>query len=412
MIDGGLMSKIGRNDPCPCGSGKKYKNCCLKRERAMKQAEIMEERARRGYRDRFWKRFGEASYREKISIFHGYLGGSSAAADAVFDMLSTLLEEARERQDYTGFAELVESLKTRQPEIYDKHASFYSWFLIENMALQGDFRSLPGALETFAQNPEDIDEFFRVIEILMYHSRTEHLIEVMRKAYPKVMRSQEIIPPGKDEFASLLGWFIIFESLENDADLDEFSRDVSEYWGVDKAYLEGLVERLRGGLSGNWRWGDFVKGHKKREEVEGKILDLTLEFMGWLRGRSMSHPRALLARTALVEYLLDEEHYSKVKKGGLLLLPLRAPLDQHLANYLNFLNNLPYRVASLMEALPGYYGYLLQRGLIDGEEFKREVEAMKPLRDDVLKYFGSSGMEKGIPPAIEGAWREFEAEVR
>lgn len=23
-------SKTGRNDPCPCGSGKKYKNCCLK----------------------------------------------------------------------------------------------------------------------------------------------------------------------------------------------------------------------------------------------------------------------------------------------------------------------------------------------------------------------------------------------
>ena len=22
--------KIGRNDPCPCGSGKKYKHCCLK----------------------------------------------------------------------------------------------------------------------------------------------------------------------------------------------------------------------------------------------------------------------------------------------------------------------------------------------------------------------------------------------
>jgi uncharacterized protein YecA (UPF0149 family) len=22
--------KIGRNDPCPCGSGKKYKQCCGK----------------------------------------------------------------------------------------------------------------------------------------------------------------------------------------------------------------------------------------------------------------------------------------------------------------------------------------------------------------------------------------------
>ena len=25
-------AKVGRNDPCPCGSGKKYKNCCGKAE--------------------------------------------------------------------------------------------------------------------------------------------------------------------------------------------------------------------------------------------------------------------------------------------------------------------------------------------------------------------------------------------
>ena len=24
--------KVGRNDPCPCGSGKKYKNCCGKEQ--------------------------------------------------------------------------------------------------------------------------------------------------------------------------------------------------------------------------------------------------------------------------------------------------------------------------------------------------------------------------------------------
>ena len=23
--------KVSRNDPCPCGSGKKYKNCCLQK---------------------------------------------------------------------------------------------------------------------------------------------------------------------------------------------------------------------------------------------------------------------------------------------------------------------------------------------------------------------------------------------
>lgn len=24
-----VQPKVGRNDPCPCGSGKKYKKCCL-----------------------------------------------------------------------------------------------------------------------------------------------------------------------------------------------------------------------------------------------------------------------------------------------------------------------------------------------------------------------------------------------
>ena len=27
------MPRVGRNDPCPCGSGKKYKNCCMRQDR-------------------------------------------------------------------------------------------------------------------------------------------------------------------------------------------------------------------------------------------------------------------------------------------------------------------------------------------------------------------------------------------
>jgi len=29
-----MMSKLGRNDPCPCGSAKKYKRCCLPKHEA------------------------------------------------------------------------------------------------------------------------------------------------------------------------------------------------------------------------------------------------------------------------------------------------------------------------------------------------------------------------------------------
>src|SRR6266446_4344577 len=29
-----VPQNVGRNDPCPCGSGKKYKKCCLPRDEA------------------------------------------------------------------------------------------------------------------------------------------------------------------------------------------------------------------------------------------------------------------------------------------------------------------------------------------------------------------------------------------
>ena len=34
------MPKIGRNSPCPCGSGKKYKRCCETKEAQMRMASL------------------------------------------------------------------------------------------------------------------------------------------------------------------------------------------------------------------------------------------------------------------------------------------------------------------------------------------------------------------------------------
>lgn len=39
-----IMTKIGRNDACPCGSGKKYKRCCLVVAEAQASQECEKER--------------------------------------------------------------------------------------------------------------------------------------------------------------------------------------------------------------------------------------------------------------------------------------------------------------------------------------------------------------------------------
>ncbi|MBI5194095.1 MAG: SEC-C domain-containing protein [Nitrospirae bacterium] len=38
------MAKIGRNEPCPCGSGKKYKKCCLEKEKAKQSLSSFQKR--------------------------------------------------------------------------------------------------------------------------------------------------------------------------------------------------------------------------------------------------------------------------------------------------------------------------------------------------------------------------------
>ena len=35
------MAKVGRNEPCPCDSGKKYKHCCEKKTDSSKMSSLM-----------------------------------------------------------------------------------------------------------------------------------------------------------------------------------------------------------------------------------------------------------------------------------------------------------------------------------------------------------------------------------
>ena len=35
-----MSEKVGRNDPCPCGSGKKYKSCCFQNDQKKKTSPL------------------------------------------------------------------------------------------------------------------------------------------------------------------------------------------------------------------------------------------------------------------------------------------------------------------------------------------------------------------------------------
>jgi hypothetical protein len=62
------VAKIGRNDPCPCGSGKKYKYCCLRKETEGKFEAIGRERSWETMMDKLMDFSREARFQQEIQV--------------------------------------------------------------------------------------------------------------------------------------------------------------------------------------------------------------------------------------------------------------------------------------------------------------------------------------------------------
>ena len=96
------MAKIGRNDPCPCNSGKKYKKCCLAGDEAAARAARPAQPAAVAAR-----RPSLASHVQE----HDELDELTAASNAVVDMVQAGNLDAAEQAAH--------DLLKRFPDVHD-----------------------------------------------------------------------------------------------------------------------------------------------------------------------------------------------------------------------------------------------------------------------------------------------------
>lgn len=100
------MPKAGRNDPCPCGSGKKYKHCCLEQDRATELAPIIAQRVALQA-----QAANQAAQREQDLAALQESQALDEASNAVVDLVHAgRLDEAEQ-----GARELL----ARYPEVHD-----------------------------------------------------------------------------------------------------------------------------------------------------------------------------------------------------------------------------------------------------------------------------------------------------
>lgn len=353
---------VGRNDPCPCGSGKKYKKCCLPKDQEKQAAS-----AARGYvpyragrqpprkaaerattqagpdtgpetpwledaGDSPVEAFQGRDYEECIALFHQELEAGSMDQDSAFEMLSELHRLAVLHGQRERFKELVAALRRRMPEAYAADAPYYLDFLIADAIALGRSDDIaPLAREMAEAGETNVDVLFRTVNRLMYHGRTTELVQMVRLAWPWLGKGEgDIVPWGIDEFADLASEIELMDYVEQavspgggDPNLVE---RLGTYCAVDPGVLQEHVGWLTKPSQGTWKLEEIQLGPDEpdgREEPDGseeaddseapgrpaepggKSLNrLSIEFMGHVvRNTGVPHTRAALARREMLDYL-------------------------------------------------------------------------------------------------------------
>ena len=112
------MAKPGRNDPCPCGSGNKYKKCCLMKDEAA-EGEVLA--ARQAARDE-----SAAAHQMRLRDVKAAIAARFADADGADDPFDdTLMHESNAVVELVHAGKLDEAeikardLLERYPDVHD-----------------------------------------------------------------------------------------------------------------------------------------------------------------------------------------------------------------------------------------------------------------------------------------------------
>ena len=279
------MSKIGRNDPCPCGSGKKYKKCCLPEEQQKKVQHRSVAGRRKNEADEFFEdladdpteiqdedeameadtRSGpepddepfvsntisdevpEISKEENAIVdawwtaYHGmkdlddimrHLNGFFQAHpglvtnlalqhEALFEIGERLVKEGRA----SDYIDVLQRMRRDFPDAYLNSFGFFDLDIIHYKVASQDPEGIDNYLNWFKEYPDsDPDNLFSLIDFLMATECDQPLIGLLEATYYPVCRSPNVFGGGEIVEPLILSYYAPYlDQDRTQADLDALS---------------------------------------------------------------------------------------------------------------------------------------------------------------------------------------------
>lgn len=432
-------TKLGRNDPCPCGSGKKYKQCCLLKEKDAAQerraatsstpAEAEQDlappptppltladtqTARDDPFEPLWNEFNDASYADKITWIFRTLDNKEVELDSeiVFDLFEKLYSDCIENDDRAHFNEIAEHLRKTRSALYAEQQAYLLGWMIENAYCAGNNADVARYFLEFSEIADrNIDLYFRSLAQVEYHGDLNVLTKAVDIAWPNIQHSHKVMQWGIDEFADKAIDFHIFCRLESNAQtrgdepelLDRLAIFCDPEPDVDR--LVHYLDWVTGRTTANWTEADFSHKNKQCNENLGH---LSLQFLSYLRHtQQIPYSKAELARAALTQYFV-RRHHNELNVDGRKpkirhpLCPDEGTFDRYLGGMMQFLNRQDFKVVALFEIVPTWLRFLLDRGLLSDTALTSTLHELQPLHQSLVNIYGKDKTDPTLLSALEG----------
>jgi hypothetical protein len=233
--------KIGRNQPCPCGSGKKYKKCCLgkpddEQAASSERAQLMAsaESATAGLsedvaggsaeeKDRwaeFWEEYEVAGLDPRLEMAkHDIEESDGLDGDLAFELVEGVAAACQEDGRTTELEDLIGNIEKRTPKAFASESYWFHSWRVENALLSGGDLETP-LMALAAEADRGIDQLFRIVDRLLYHCREAELRHALEIAWPPVRDSHDIMEHSKVELQDLALLLSLLDHLDRNDNLD------------------------------------------------------------------------------------------------------------------------------------------------------------------------------------------------
>ncbi len=363
-----MRKGIGRNDPCPCGSGKKYKKCCLPKEQQGQEQqrpvagrrkdetdeffedlpvepaglrdenEAMEANTQSGpefedepfvsptisdevpeisdeqrtFVDTWWTAYKVMKDPDEI-IRHlddffqthpGLVTNLELHHEVLFELGAQLVKAGRA----SDYIQLLQRVRRDFPDAYLKSFSYYDQDIIHYKIASQDPEGIEDYLNWFREYPDnDVDNLFSLLDFLMATECDQPLIVLLKATYYPVCRSEKVI--GGSEILAPLILSYCAPYLDRGwtrADLDELSEQLKAIRIPlqDQLYRPEYLDTLFEEILGDLGATFFDTFYEIRD-IREYYRTVAHNFMGWLRKeKQFSWMKAQFYRNQVNHYLV------------------------------------------------------------------------------------------------------------